>query len=95
MADERLTQDTLKFKHLLKQDRGAGRAVLAVPGVADQSHGGCGSDLPGQQVCGEPYSLKGRVLCRLQAPACVLLAPKLSPTLLVNLNLLGTKGLRN
>lgn len=51
MSDERLTQDTLKFKHLLKQDQGAGRAVLAVHRVAYQARGVHGSDLPGQQEC--------------------------------------------
>lgn len=51
MTDERLTQDMLIFKHLLKVVLGAGRAVLVMPKVAEQARGTFGSDLPEQQAC--------------------------------------------
>lgn len=73
VSDERLTQDALKFKHLLKQDQGAGRAVLAVPRVADQACGAHGSDLPGQQVCvWRALQLEGMCCagCRSQPMSC-------------------------
>lgn len=90
MSDERLTQDTLKFKHLLKQNQGAGRAVLAVHRVAYQARGVHGSDLPGQQECvWRALQLEGTCAVQAAGPSPCPAGTKAVPSPACKINVVG------